>query len=143
MPPFAALSTAPGMARGQVRVTLAGWGLAGVADDAEMIASELVANAVEASAATVNGIGTLVIRVCLVTDGDVLTIECWDQAAGLPVLRQADGLAETGRGLAIIDALSGGRWGCQPTTGLVGKCVWAEIPVRDASAGQVRATKAE
>jgi hypothetical protein len=72
----------------------------------------------------------LVIRVCLISDGDVLTIECWDQAPGLPALRQADASAETGRGLAIIDALTGGRWGCQPAIGQDGKCVYAEIPLR-------------
>jgi anti-sigma regulatory factor (Ser/Thr protein kinase) len=50
----------------------------------------------------------LLIRVCLLTDGDVLAIEVWDQAPGVPVLRDASGLTETGRGLAIIDALTGG-----------------------------------
>jgi hypothetical protein len=41
------------------------------------------------------------------------------------------GIAETGRGLAIVDSLTRGAWGCQPAIGQVGKCVWAEIPVRD------------
>jgi hypothetical protein len=129
-PPFAAIKTAPGLARGHVRATLAGWRLSGLADDAETIASELVANAVNASAPVLAAGRMPVIRVCLVTDGDVLTIECWDQAPGLPVLRRADGLAETGRGLAIIDAMTGGCWGCQPAIGQDGKCVYAEIPLR-------------
>ena len=80
-----------------------------------------------------------VIRVCLVSDGDVLTIECWDQAPGIPVLRQVDGFAETGRGLAIIDAITGGRWGCQPVIGQDGKCVYAEIPLRSAPTGRLLA----
>jgi hypothetical protein len=50
-PPFAPLPTAPGMARGHVRATLAQWGLGELADTTEMIASELTANAVNASAA--------------------------------------------------------------------------------------------
>jgi hypothetical protein len=58
----------------------------------------------------------------------VLTIEVWDQAPGVPVLRSATGLAETGRGLTIIDTLTGGCWGCQPAIGQAGKCVWAEVP---------------
>jgi anti-sigma regulatory factor (Ser/Thr protein kinase) len=131
-PPFAALSTAPSMARGHVRATLAGWGLTDLTEDAEMIASELVANAVEASAMATDGTGTLVIRLCLLTDGDVLTIESWDQAPGFPVLREADALAETGRGLAIVDAITGGCWGCRPAIGRDGKCVWGKIALRDA-----------
>jgi hypothetical protein len=83
-PPFAALPTAPALARGHVRATLAGWGLGGVADDAEAIASEMTANAVAASIPMRADGDVPVIRVCLVADGDVLTIECWDQAPGEP-----------------------------------------------------------
>lgn len=133
-PPFAAISTAPGLARGHVRAVLAGWGLGRFAGDAEAIASELTANAVNASAPVLAAGRMLVIRVCLVADGDVLTIECWDQAPGIPVLRQADADDETGRGLAIIDAITGGRWGCQPAIGQNGKCVYAKIPLRPSPA---------
>jgi hypothetical protein len=77
-----------------------------------------------------DGVDALLIRVCLLTNGDVLAIEVWDQAPGVPVLGDAAGLAEAGRGLAIIDALTSGRWGCQPAIGQLGKCVWAEIPLR-------------
>ena len=49
-PPFAALPTAPGLARGYVRATLASWGLGELADTAELLASEMTANAVNASA---------------------------------------------------------------------------------------------
>jgi Histidine kinase-like ATPase domain len=141
-PPFAALPTAPGMARGHVRATFAGWGLAVFADSAEAIASELVTNAVEASNRAPVGAGALVIRLCLLINGDVLTIECWDQAPGFPALRHADGLAETGRGLAIIDAITGGRWGCRPAIGQDGKCVWAVLPLRDTPARQFPARSA-
>ena len=133
-PPFAPLPTAPGMARGHVRATLAQWGLGQLADTTEMIASEMTANAVNASAA-LHAAGRMpVIRLCLITDGKTLVIECWDQAPGFPSLRQTSELAETGRGLAIIDSLTGGSWGWQPANGRVGKCVWAEIPARGLSA---------
>ena len=129
-PPFTPLPTAPAMARGHVRATLAEWDLGELADTTEMIASEMTANAVNASAA-VQAAGTVpVIRLCLITDGETLVVECWDQAPGFPLLRQASGLAEAGRGLAIIDSLTGGSWGWQPAHGRTGKCVWAEIPVR-------------
>jgi serine/threonine-protein kinase RsbW len=138
-PPFAALPNAPGLARGHIRATLAGWGLGEFADTAELIASEMTANAVNASAPLqATGI-VLVIRLCLVTHGHVLTIECWDQASGIPVLQEASGFGETGRGLAIIDSLTDGAWGCRPAIGQAGKCVWAEISVRDLSASQLLA----
>jgi anti-sigma regulatory factor (Ser/Thr protein kinase) len=128
-PPFAALPTAPGLARGHTRAVLAGWGLGEFADTAELIASEMIANAVNASVPVQGVSSVLVIRLCLVTDGNVLIIECWDQAPGVPVLREASGFAETGRGLAIIDTLTGGAWGCRPAIGQAGKCVWAQISV--------------
>lgn len=131
MPPFAPLPTAPGMVRAYVTSTLAAWGFRELTDVAELIASELTSNAVTASGKASHGTGTPLIRVCLITDGDVLTIEVWDQAPGVPVLRDADWSAETGRGLAIIDNLTGGAWGCQPTICQKGKCVWAELPLRD------------
>jgi hypothetical protein len=84
------------------------------------------------ASASVQATGTvLVIRLCLVAHGHVLTIECWDQAPGIPVLRRATGLAESGRGLAIIDSLTGGTWGYRPAIGQAGKCVWAKISARD------------
>ena len=129
-PPFAPLPTAPGMARGHVRATLAQWGLGELADTTEMIASELTANAVNASAALQAAGSVPVIRLRLITDGETLVVECWDHAPGFPSLRQTSELAETGRGLAIIDSLTGGSWGWQPANGYVGKCVWAEIPAR-------------
>jgi Histidine kinase-like ATPase domain len=129
-PPFAPLPTAPGMARGHVRATLAQWGLGELADTTEMIVSELTANAVNASAALQAAGSVPVIRLCLITDGETLVVECWDHAPGFPSLRQTSELAETGRGLAIIDSLTGGSWGWQPANGHVGKCVWAEIPAR-------------
>jgi hypothetical protein len=86
-----------------------------------------VSNAVEASAGAPFAVGVLVIRVCLITDGDVLTIECWDQVPGVPVLRLVPELVERGRGLAIIDDLTVGVWGYRPAIGQPGKCVWAQI----------------
>jgi anti-sigma regulatory factor (Ser/Thr protein kinase) len=141
-PPFAAINTAPGLARGYVRATLSEWGLGEFVDDARVIASELVTNAVRASAPVLASGYMPVIRVCLVTDGDVLTIECWDQAPEFPVLSQADGLAESGRGLGIIDAITSGCWGCQPAIGQVGKCVWAKIPLTGRSTRRLPASPA-
>jgi anti-sigma regulatory factor (Ser/Thr protein kinase) len=133
MPPFAALREAPGMARAYARASLSEWGLTDFSDVAELILGELVANAVNASEQA-RQTGVLVIRVCLIADADVLTIEVWDQAPGMPVLKNADPLAENGRGLAIVDDLTRGAWGCQPAIGQRGKCVWAELHLREKKA---------
>lgn len=77
-PPFAALPTAAGLAREHVRAALADWGLSGFADVTELIASELVSNAVTAYARMPASARLPLIRVCLITDGDVLTVEVWD-----------------------------------------------------------------
>jgi hypothetical protein len=45
---FAALPTAPACARGHVREVAHEWGLPGLADTAELLASELVTNSVQA-----------------------------------------------------------------------------------------------
>lgn len=125
--PFGALPTAPGLARGHVTAVLAGWGLEDISGTAEMVSGELVANAVQAPASVQADGEVLVIRLCLITEGDVLAIEVWDQAPGFPVIREADRFAESGRGLVIIDALTSGRWGCRTAIGRRGKCVWAVI----------------
>jgi anti-sigma regulatory factor (Ser/Thr protein kinase) len=129
-PPLAALPTAPGTARGLVKYVLAMWGLQDFLDVAELVTGELAANAVIASGPVREKGGAPVIRVCLITDGEVLTIECWDQAPGWPALTEASDFAESGRGLALIDHLTGGAWGCQPAINQTGKCVWAEIRLR-------------
>ena len=130
MPPFAALPTAPGMVRAYVKSTLVAWGLGQFSEAAELIASELTSNAVEASTKILDVAWIPMIRVYMISNGDVLTIEVWDQGPGIPVLHEAGWSAETGRGLAIIDSLSGGACGCQPAIGRPGKCVWAELPLR-------------
>lgn len=130
MPPFAALREAPGMARAYARASLSEWGLTDFSDIAELILGELVANAVTASEKA-RETDVLVIRVCLIADDDVLTIEVWDQAPGMPVLRNAGPMAESGRGLAIVDDLTNGAWGYRPAVGQRGKCVWAELPLRE------------
>jgi anti-sigma regulatory factor (Ser/Thr protein kinase) len=126
-----ALPSAPGTARAHVRAVLAGWRLAGLTAVGELVTSELTTNAVQASAGPAGGLRYVdgrmpVVRVCLLSDGARLLIEVWDQAAGLPALRPAGGDAEDGRGLHLVDALTGGRWGWQRGQGPA-KVVWAAL----------------
>lgn len=85
-------------------------------DDALLIASELVGNAVRHSARQLSIELTLL-------DG-VLEIAVDDGSGVLPEPRDLDPYAESGRGLAIIDALCI-AWGTQ--THADGKRVWARL----------------
>ncbi len=135
MPPLAALPTVPAVARVFVRATLHAWHLESLAQDAELVVSELAGNAVAASADT-NGRPIYVdghmpiIRVCLLTDGVRLLIEVWDRAPGVPVLREVACLEESGRGLMLVNAIAD-TWGWNPAEGRPGKAVWAEMSLLD------------
>jgi hypothetical protein len=99
--------------------------LAGLADDAEAIVGEFVANAVTHAAraelerkATADNLGLRLLRrhfevICAVLDPS-------DTA---PVLRAPATAEEAGRGLQMVDALSD-VWGWSPVAGR-GKAVWA------------------
>jgi hypothetical protein len=135
MPPLAALPTAPGCARADVRAVLAVWNMTVFTDPLELVVTELVTNAVRASAWPARaplllGWRAPVIRVCLFTDGSRLRAEIWDQASGIPALRHVPDDAENGRGLFLIDAITEGRWGWHPAPhGQPGKCTWAELEI--------------
>lgn len=107
-------------ARRQARTLAGRWGFAGVADDVVGVVGELVANAVVHGR---TGRGSYV-EVSYRMAGRRLRIEVRDAAGGVPEPREADELAEDGRGLAIVAALSA-RWGVERH--VVGKSVWCEI----------------
>lgn len=128
---FAATWTAPSCARMFVRCTLNSWLLAHLADDAELIVSELVTNAVKATGTDPNapytGLRNLAILAVRVrVSGDALVIEVWDGDANEPgEPTEVEELAEGGRGLVIVAALSR-RYGVTTlTTG--GKIIWSEL----------------
>ena len=102
-----ALPSAPFWARQYTRLFLAD--CPGISADATetalLIVSELVTNAVRASASTLG-----VIALSLRPLRDRLIIQVRDQSAGVPVLVPAHRDAEHGRGLMLVDALSE-EWG--------------------------------
>lgn len=140
MPPLAALPTAPSAARAHVRAMLAMWRMSGLADALELVVNELVANGVNASA---DGDGAPkyvegrmpLIRLCLLTDGVRLVAEVWGQAPGTPVRLRARRDDESGRGLDLVDMITGSRWGWRPARSRPGKCVWAVFEVPAATGG--------
>jgi anti-sigma regulatory factor (Ser/Thr protein kinase) len=98
------------------------WGLADLCDTAELVLSELVTNAVRhARRQRGRRIGTRYERV----RGGV-RIEVHDASDRWPELRKVDEDDESGRGLALVDALTGARWGVSEREG-VGKLVWAVV----------------
>jgi anti-sigma regulatory factor (Ser/Thr protein kinase) len=99
--------------------------------DAELLTSELVANAAEHAGGQHIG---LVLRRHTEPDGQRgVTCEVTDTSPSLPRPRQASTSDERGRGLAIVAALASAS-GVRPETG--GKTVWftLSLPGRPAAA---------
>ena len=124
---LAPLPTAVPCARLHAIHVLHEWGLRDLAGDAEMIVSELITNAIDAS--------TLLperppVSLWLLVTGKSLVIEVWDHSPLDLESREADADAECGRGLTVVAALAD-RWGWE-RTGHHRKVVWAELAVVDA-----------
>jgi hypothetical protein len=113
-------------ARKFTRNTLKEWGLVTLADDAEAIVGEFVANALSHAASHAarsagepgQSLGLRLLR----RTGEVMCAVL-DPSDRAPVLRMPDRNEEAGRGLQMVDALSD-VWGWSPVTGR-GKAVWA------------------
>ncbi|XVQ08473.1 ATP-binding protein [Spirillospora sp. CA-255316] len=133
---FLAAATAPGQVRTHVRFRLTEWDLLRIADDLDLIATELVTNAVEA---TPDG----EIRVRFTREVRSVWFGVWDSSAARPVSRPVRELALAdiapdalallpghedgtgGWGLPMVEALSsecGVRW-----TDPCGKWVWSRV----------------
>ncbi|MER7180036.1 SpoIIE family protein phosphatase [Streptomyces hyaluromycini] len=106
-------------ARAVVREQLHDWGLARLADPAELMVSELVTNAVRHSHS--RPVQLRLIR------GETLLCEVDDDDHTLPTLLGADPAAEAGRGLRVVSTLAR-EWGTSRTA--AGKTVWFELTAR-------------
>jgi anti-sigma regulatory factor (Ser/Thr protein kinase) len=115
-----ALLSAVPCARLHARLVLREWGIAGLADSAGLLVTELVANAVRASRGMARVSG--VVRVWLLSDSAQILILVWDASPQPPVLADVTDEAEQGRGLRIVDAVSE-QWGWYASGN--GKFVWA------------------
>jgi anti-sigma regulatory factor (Ser/Thr protein kinase) len=119
---FAPLPGAVPCARLHAISMLHEWGLRDLADDAALVISELMTNAVTASAALP---GHPPVLLYLIAGEGALRVEVHDCSPLEPVPRDADAGAEHGRGLAVVAALST-RCGSE-YAGDGGKTVWAEL----------------
>ena len=126
-----ALPASAHSARLHAKDVLCEWRLGALADTVELLVSEIITNAVRASADTGPPRPEIVharapwMRFWLTSDGNAVLIQVWDGDRHLPVRQDAGPDAETGRGLLLVDALSA-RWGCYaPDRAAAGKIVWA------------------
>jgi anti-sigma regulatory factor (Ser/Thr protein kinase) len=122
-----ALEGAVPSARAHVRQLLWEWGHAELAQDASVVVSELVTNAVMASAEL--GPAIAPVQVWLGSATTCVLLAVADASPRPPVRLNLDPDAEGGRGLALVEALTT-RWGWYPVhlateAGLV-KMVWAD-----------------
>ncbi|MGB8946880.1 MAG: ATP-binding protein [Streptomyces sp.] len=109
----------PGL-RAALRMRLALWGLSDLAEAAQTCVTELTSNVI-----THVGIGTPATLV-LSAGGAYLRIEMHDpDARALPTLLDSGFDSESGRGMALIDAVTDRRWGVSLRRD--SKVVWCEL----------------
>jgi CheY-like chemotaxis protein len=116
----------PGHARRFIEELLGAWDCRESLDVVRLLASEVVANAVVHAGSDV--------KVAVQLRSDAVRVAVTDRDPTVPAMRSPDVTEESGRGLALVDALSS-VWGIDPIPG--GKHVWFEVPRfdRPATAG--------
>ncbi|QNE77643.1 ATP-binding protein [Streptomyces finlayi] len=110
-----------------LRLYLAGWGLLDVADAAELALTELIANVVR------HVPGRRCQTCILPLQAGGVRVEVADGCPQLPSAVAGDELAEGGRGLLLVAAVTDG-WGVEPR-GSGGKTVWFECLAAKADDG--------
>ncbi len=131
-----ALPGAVTSARLHARLVVSEWGLERLADDVELVVSELVTNAVQASQALTGwrwrGVwrpGIPPVRVWLQGDQAGVLVQVWDGCERMPEWKNgeaAGGEAEGGRGLVIVGVVCR-RFGVYGIEETGGKVVWGMV----------------
>lgn len=112
------------LARAELRKALAGWGLSELEEDALLVASELVTNAVRhAVAPRDREIETRYVRLA-----SGVRVEVHDASPARPVVGAPHQDDDGGRGLHLVATLAD-RWAVGERVG-PGKRVWAELSVK-------------
>lgn len=117
-------------ARDFTRTTLTGWGMEELLDNAAVVVSELLSNALRYG--VTGRLGRTPsphpVWLGLLRRGDVVLCAVSDPGSEIPVVKEPDYFAESGRGLHVIDMLSE-SWGWT-TPDHAGKAVWAVVSGR-------------
>ena len=117
-----ALPSAVPCARLHARLVVQEWGLSTLADNVELVVSELITNALHAS----RGLGPAPsVRLWLLGDAGQVLILVWDASPYAPIRTDVPAYAEAGRGLLLVEAASS-QWGTSASS-RGGKSVWALI----------------
>jgi anti-sigma regulatory factor (Ser/Thr protein kinase) len=111
-------ASTPSRARRFVELALHRWNCAHVGDDVALLTSELVTNAVLHARSPV--------RVAIARVAGGVRVEVGDGSINAPVVSHYPLDAQTGRGLAMVDAAAS-AWGVDRRDG--GKVVWFEVRV--------------
>jgi anti-sigma regulatory factor (Ser/Thr protein kinase) len=110
--------------RNFTRVTLRDWGMSDLTDLAELVVSELVTNALRHGTPAARRAGEQqCVRLRLLAQAPFAMCMVTDLERAIPVIRDADPAAESGRGLTVVEACSV-RWGWH-LLDEGGKVVWA------------------
>ncbi|GGS72336.1 hypothetical protein GCM10010222_11420 [Streptomyces tanashiensis] len=125
---FTASSLSLYSARHFAHETLTSWGLEQCADDATLVAVELMTNAAEHALEEEGRDPRGSAWLGLSCTGRTVTCTVSDPSTQLPRGGSGDLLADTGRGMSIVTALSD-DWGCSVLDDGTGKAVWAHLPV--------------
>ncbi|MFH8733572.1 MULTISPECIES: SpoIIE family protein phosphatase [unclassified Streptomyces] len=112
-------------ARHMIRAAVRAWGSGGRADEIELVADEMITNALMHT----DGPAIVTLRVITASDRR-LRVEVEDTSSALPRRREAGEEGVSGRGLLLVDRLAD-VWGVEARGS--GKCVWCEfvVPARD------------
>jgi anti-sigma regulatory factor (Ser/Thr protein kinase) len=116
-------------ARKLTREWLARWDRDDLTEPAQIIASEIVTNAVQHIPP---GSAGLAIIYAIHATPDALRITVWDIGPGQPRPVHPHADDETGRGLLLVNHLTGGNWGWRATPKSGGKVVYAVLTGRTA-----------
>src|SRR5258708_6238612 len=128
---LAALPTAVACARMHAREIALEWGLTALADNIELIVSELFTNGVRATEHLRNrGLTTAVVRLSLASDLQCVLIRVRDGSSQMPERLDARPDDESGRGLMLVSYLSR-EWGAYRKAN--GKVVWVIVNVEPSS----------
>jgi serine/threonine-protein kinase RsbW len=111
-------------ARSNLREVLHAWGLEELTDSAQLVLSELLTNAVRHARYPLGR----EIETRYEREAGAVRIEVHDANEKWPVLQKVPADVETGRGLALVDAVTCARWGVSKRQG-VGKLMWAVVSV--------------
>ena len=110
-------------ARHMIRAAVAAWGARERSDEIELVADELITNAL------MHTEGAAIVTLRALTGSDRrMRLEVEDSSSALPRRRDAGESGLSGRGLLLVDLLSD-VWGVEARGR--GKCVWCEFVVRD------------